>query len=68
MYKRTPESGERLECQSFYNVHRFKMSIGLECEAGYVGGFRASDEYDYDADYLDNGMSFLIDMSTKTEK
>lgn len=68
MYKRTPESGERLECQSFYNVHRFKMSIGLECEAGYVGGVRASDEYDYDADYLDNGMSFLIDMNTKTEK
>lgn len=67
-YERTPESGERLECQSFYNDRRFKMSIGLECEAGYIGGIRVSDEYDYDADYLENGMSFLIDMNTRTER
>jgi len=44
------------------------MSIGLECEAGYIGGIRASDEYDYDADYLGNGMTFLIDANTKTER
>ena len=43
------------------------MSIGLECEARYIDGVRASDEYDYDADYLENGMSFLIDVNTKTE-
>ena len=66
-YKRTPESDERLECQSFYNDSRFKLSIGLECEAGSIGGIRVCDEYDYDADYLENGMSFLIDENTKTE-
>ena len=65
-YERTPEGGERLECQSFYNDRRFKMSIGLECEAGYIGGVRASDEYDYDADYLENGMSYIIETYTKT--
>ena len=43
------------------------MSIGLECEMGYIDGVRISDEYDYDADYLENGMSFLIDANTKTE-
>ncbi|MDY5730896.1 MAG: hypothetical protein SPL05_05065 [Eubacteriales bacterium] len=67
-YERTPESGERLECQSFYNDYRYKMSIGLECEAGYMGGIRVSDECDYDAEYLENGMSFLIDMNTKYER
>ena len=67
-YEKGPESGERLECQSFYNPQRIKMSIGLECEAGYIGGVRASDEYDCDADYLDNGMSYLIMPETKTEQ
>ena len=66
-YKKTQESGERLECQSFYNNQNFKLSIGLECEVGYIDGVRISDEYDYDADYLENGMSFLIDANTKTE-
>jgi len=66
-YKKTQESGERLECQSFYNNQNFKLSIGLECEMGYIDGVRISDEYDYDADYLENGMSFLIDANTKTE-
>ncbi len=67
-YERSPESGERLECQSFYNDHRYKMSIGLECEAGCIGGRRVSDEYDYDADYLVKGMAFLIETNTKTER
>lgn len=67
-YERTLESGERLECQSFYNESRFKLSIGLECEAGYLDGKRVSDEYDYDADYLENGMSFLIDTNTNTKR
>ena len=67
-YGKTPESGERLECQSFYNDRRFKLSIGIECETGYVGEVRATDKYDYDADYLENGMSFLIDQNTKTEQ
>lgn len=67
-YKKTPESGEQLECQSFYNDQKFKLSIGLECEAGYIDGVRISDKYDYDADYLENGMSFLIETNTKTER
>lgn len=62
-YEKSPESGERLECQSFYSPQRVKMSIGLECEAGYIGG-----KYDYDADYLDNGMAYVIMPETKTEK
>ena len=66
-YNRTPESGEQLECQSFYNDRRFKLSIGVECVAGYIGGVRDTDEYDYDAEYLENGMSVLIDGNTKTQ-
>lgn len=66
LYEKTPESREQFECQSFYNNKRFKLSIGLECEAGYIDGIRASDKYDYDADYLENGMSFLIETNTKT--
>lgn len=59
-YERIPESGERLECQGFYNTHRYKMSIGVECDM-------ISDEYDYSADYLENGMAFRIGTKTKTE-
>ena len=60
-YKKSPESGERLECQGFYNDQRYKMSIGVECDM-------VSGEYDYDVDYLENGMSFLINTDTKTER
>ncbi len=67
-YERTPESGERLECQSFYNERRFKMSIGLECEGGKTDGVRISDKYDYDTAYLENGMSYRIEPGTKTER
>lgn len=67
-YEKSPESGERLECQSFYSPQRIKMSIGLECEAGYIEGVRGSDEYDYDVDYLDNGMAYIVMPDTKTEK
>ena len=66
-YEKAPESGERLECQSFYNASKFKLSIGLECEAGYIDSLCATNEYDYGADYLENGMSFLINANTKTE-
>ena len=44
------------------------MSIGIECEAGYIGDKRASDVYDYDADYLENGMEYHIEIYTKTEQ
>jgi len=66
-YERMPESGDCLECQSFYNDCGFKMSIGLECESGYIGSVRFSDRYDYDVEYLKNGMTFLIDRNTKTK-
>ena len=65
---RGPESGEMLECQSFYNADNWKLSIGLECESGFLpDGRRWSDRYDYDANYLDNGMSYVILKETKTE-
>ena len=66
-FESSPESGERLECQSFYNEHRFKMSIGLECDIALFDGKHPSGDYDYDADYLDNGMEFIIGPDTKTE-
>lgn len=65
--QKSTESGERLECQSFYSKDRYKLSVGLECEAVYFeDGTRASDEYDYDAEYLENGMAYVIDRNTKT--
>jgi len=63
-YVRTPESGERLKCQGFYSEHRYKMSIGLECESGYVGSKR----YDYDVEYLENGMAYIVLPDTRTER
>lgn len=68
LYQKGFESGERLECQAFYSTQRIKMSIGLECEAGYIEGVRVCDAYDYDADYLDNGMAYIIIPETKTTK
>lgn len=68
-YQRDWESGERLECQGFYGEQRVKMSIGVECESGYYAdGTRASDRYDYDADYLENGMAYMILPETRTER
>lgn len=69
-YEKTTESGERLECQSFYNDQRVKMSIGLEGETWSLGSRDLSDEYryDYDVDYLKNGMAYLIKATTKTKQ
>ena len=61
-YERYGESGERLECQGFYNARNYKMSIGVECEQGSL------EYYDYDADYLVNGMSYQILPNTKTKR
>ena len=66
-FEHSPESGERLECQGFYNEDRFKMSIGLECEIDLFDGEHPSGDYDYGADYLDNGMEYIIRPDTKTE-
>lgn len=59
-YKSFWESGERLECQGFYNDNRYKISIGVEGDIG-------SDEYDYGVDYLENGMSYHVKNGTKTK-
>ena len=67
-YNRSSESGENLECQSFYNSHGYKMSVGVEGESGHMpDGSRISNQYDYDVDYLENGMAYLVLESTKTE-
>ena len=64
-YERTSESGEFLELQSFYNADRIKMSIGLRIEDdAYI--LRAKDALD--AEYLENGMAFLIPDKETAEK
>lgn len=60
------EPGESLELKSFYQ-EGVKLSIGMEGDAGYVNGKRCSDEYDYDNEYLDDGVQYVIFSSTKTE-
>ena len=62
------ESGERLELKSFYRDNT-KLSIGMEGDAGYYSdGTRASEVYDYDNDYMEDGVSYLILKETKTTK
>lgn len=59
------ESGERFEVKSFYKGHS-KLSIGMEGETGYFAdGTRAFDTYDYDTEYLDNGVQYVITGNTK---
>lgn len=61
------ETGERLELKSFYNEN-VKLSIGMEGDTGYLfDGTRYSDEYDYDTDYLSNGVEYDVLETTKTE-
>ncbi len=60
------ESGERLELKSFYKG-RSKLSIGMEGETGYCAdGTRAFDTYDYDTEYLDDGVQYVIVENTNT--
>ena len=62
------ESGERLELKSFYRDNT-KLSIGMEGDAGYYpDGTRSLDVYDYDNDYMEDGVSYLILEETKTTK
>jgi hypothetical protein len=62
-YERYIESGERLECQGFYNDQKYKMSIGIEVKEEYQAGYD-----DYDAEYLKNGVAYLILPDTKTNR
>ena len=62
------ESGERLELKSFYKGHS-KLSIGMEGETGYFAdGTRAFDTYDYDTEYLEDGVWYVINEDTKTDR
>lgn len=56
------ESGENLECQGFYDNNCIKLSIGLEGEASIYT------DYDYDVEYLDNGMQYVVLPETQTQK
>ncbi len=59
---RSIESGEDLECVSFYDEKGMKLSIGVEGEKGVLpDGRRFSTKYDYRVDYLENGMSYILD-------
>lgn len=57
-YTRSYESGECLECQAFY-TKKDKLSIGTHVN---------NDGSDYEVDYLNNGMAYLIFPSTKNTK
>lgn len=62
------ETGEMLECQSFYSQDRVKLSIGVygECWGyGYNGIYKTND---YDIKYLPSGISYLVLENTKTNK
>lgn len=59
------ESGERLELKSFYNG-KIKLSIGMEGESGYFSDGTRLSEYDYDNEYDDDGVKYIILPETKT--
>lgn len=61
------ESGERLECQAFYQ-DKIKLSIGIECDIGYFDRGERIGSYDYDSIYLDNGIGYNILSTTKSHK
>jgi hypothetical protein len=63
-----PESGERLEAQSFY-YSGIKLTIGIEGDSNYLAGKRFSDcGYDYDCSYLKNGIRYDILPMTKSQE
>lgn len=59
------ESGERLELKSFFGGE-VKLSMGMEGDTAYwPDGTRAS-AYDYDTEYLDDGVQYKILPMTRT--
>lgn len=66
---RCSETGEDIECQSFFNEKGDKLSICVQAEIGYLpDGSRWSEKYDYDAAYLENGMSYKILETTRESR
>ncbi len=61
-----PESGENLELYSFYK-NGAKLSLGMEGDSGYINDKRLA-AFDYDTEYLDDGVQYCILAITKTEK
>ena len=62
------ELGERLELKSFYKDNT-KLSIGMEGESGYYAdGMCISDIYDYDNEYMEDGVLYMVMKETKTTK
>lgn len=59
------ESGERLELKSFHKG-KVKLSIGAEGDAGYDSNDIRIASFDYDNEYLDNGLQYVILPETKT--
>ena len=63
------ETGEMLECISFYGEERIKLSIGAYGESwGYIGNRLMEASNDYDIEYRPNGLSYLVLKETKTDK
>ena len=58
------EGGENLECKSFYKGET-KLSLGTEGDMCFLNGKRMSN-YDYDNEFLPDGVQYLILPSTKT--
>jgi hypothetical protein len=61
------ESGERLECQAFYE-NNMKLSIGIEYDIGYYSTKEGIGNYDYESVYLKNGIGFRVFPSTKSQE
>ena len=60
--ERSPESGDHLECQAFYDKDSFKLSIGT------YGETNSEFHFDYDIEYLQNGMQYIVLPETKTQE
>lgn len=60
------ETGENLELKSFWK-NRTKLSIGMTGDSGYLAdGTRLNPDFDYDNEYLSNGVLYRILPHTKT--
>jgi len=60
------ECGERLELKSFY-YKASKLSIGMEGDSGYLPDGTRISEYDYDNEYVNNGVKYVVFPETKTK-
>ena len=60
------EGGENLELKSFYG-RGAKLSLGMEGDTGVLNG-RRLDSYDYDAEYLPDGVQYHLFSFTRTAR